>query len=57
MQGQEWDNVYIDAGYLMSGIDHGRWFYTAITRAKVKVEVKESKFLTIVPKNIEELTE
>lgn len=44
-QGQEWDNVYIDATWLSSAWNHARWFYTAITRAKKKVEVKENKYL------------
>lgn len=46
-QGQEWDNVYIDADWLMPAWNTARWFYTAITRAKAKVQVKENKYLTI----------
>lgn len=46
-QGQEWDNVYIDAGWLMPVWDHAKWFYTAITRAKCKVEVTNNKYLRI----------
>jgi len=45
-QGQEWDNVYIDASWLMPAWDSARWFYTAITRAKKKVQVTENKYLT-----------
>ena len=46
-QGQEWDNVYIDAGWLMPVWDSAKWFYTAITRAKCKVEVTNNKYLRI----------
>ncbi len=44
-QGQEWDNVYIDAYWLMPVWDAAKWFYTAITRAKCKVEVTQNKYL------------
>lgn len=46
-QGQEWDNVYIDAEWLMPVWDYAKWFYTAITRAKCKVEVTTNKYLKI----------
>jgi ATP-dependent exoDNAse (exonuclease V) alpha subunit len=46
-QGQEWDNVYIDAYWLMPVWDSAKWFYTAITRAKSKVEVTNNKYLKI----------
>jgi hypothetical protein len=46
-QGQEWDHVYIDADWLMPVWDAARWFYTAITRAKSKVEIKANKYLSI----------
>jgi ATP-dependent exoDNAse (exonuclease V) alpha subunit len=46
-QGQEWDNVYIDAGWLMPVWDSAKWFYTAITRAKCKVEVTQNRYLKI----------
>jgi len=46
-QGQEWDNVYIDASWLMPAWDAAKWFYTAITRAKCKVEVTSNKYLKI----------
>ena len=46
-QGQEWDNVYIDAYWLMPIWDPAKWFYTAITRAKSKVEVTTNKYLRI----------
>lgn len=39
-QGGQWDNVFIDQGYLiddMLGTDYYRWLYTAITRAKKKL--------------------
>jgi len=45
MQGQEWNNVYIDAQWLMPIWNKARWFYTAITRAKVKVQVATNKYL------------
>jgi ATP-dependent exoDNAse (exonuclease V) alpha subunit len=47
-QGQEWDNVYIDAGWLMPVWDAAKWFYTAITRAKCKVEVTQNKYLKMI---------
>lgn len=46
-QGQEWDNVYIDAYWLMPVWNPAKWFYTAITRAKCKVEVTQNKYLKI----------
>lgn len=46
-QGQEWDNVYIDAEWLMPVWDYAKWFYTAITRAKCKVEVTTNKYLSV----------
>ena len=46
-QGQEWDNVYIDSSWLMPVWDSAKWFYTAITRAKCKVEVTQNKYLKI----------
>lgn len=49
-QGQEWDNVYIDGQWLMPVWDPAKWYYTAITRAKSKVEVRLNKYLTILPK-------
>ncbi len=39
-QGGQWENVFIDQGYLkedMINLDYLRWLYTAITRAKGKV--------------------
>jgi hypothetical protein len=44
-QGQEWDNVFIDGQWLMSSWDSARWYYTAITRGKKKVQVVENKYL------------
>lgn len=41
-QGNEWDNVYIDCGYLNNSWNKARWLYTAITRAKKKIELKNS---------------
>ena len=46
-QGQEWDNVYIDPDFLMPVWDNAKWFYTAITRAKNKVEIIKNSYLTI----------
>ena len=43
-QGQEWDNVYIDAEWLMPEWDPAKWFYTAITRAKNNVELTINKY-------------
>lgn len=47
-QGQEWDNVYIDGQWMSDKWDTGKWYYTAITRAKKKVEVKVNPYLHIV---------
>ena len=47
-QGQEWDNVYIDAEWLMPVWDNAKWFYTAITRAKCNVQVTINKYLTVI---------
>ena len=44
-QGQEWDNVYIDGTWIMDECDPAKWFYTAITRAKNKVEVINNRYL------------
>ena len=46
-QGQEWKNVYIDAFFLMPNWHKAKWFYTAITRAKNKVEITNNKYLKI----------
>jgi tRNA A37 threonylcarbamoyladenosine biosynthesis protein TsaE len=47
-QGNEWDNVYIDGSWLSDAWSKGRWFYTALTRAKKKVELKMSNQFTLV---------
>lgn len=47
-QGQEWDNVYIDASWLMPVWNSAKWFYTAITRAKCKVEITQNKYLKMI---------
>ncbi len=47
-QGNEWDNIYIDAPFLMEAWNYARWFYTAITRAKKKVELKPTRFIKIL---------
>ena len=46
-QGQEWENVYIDANWMMPIWDNAKWFYTAITRAKNKVEIINNQYLKI----------
>ena len=47
-QGNEWDNVYIHAPFLVKTWDHARWFYTAITRAKKSVELHNTSFIRIL---------
>jgi hypothetical protein len=47
-QGNEWDNVYIDAPFLSESWNYAKWFYTAITRAKKKVELKPTRFIKIL---------
>ena len=46
-QGQEWDNVYIDAYWMMPVWDKAKWFYTAITRAKKNVQTISNRYLLI----------
>jgi energy-coupling factor transporter ATP-binding protein EcfA2 len=46
-QGQEWDNVYINADWLSDQWDNARWLYTALTRAKKKVEIKKSNYFRV----------
>ncbi len=46
-QGQEWDYVFISSPFLMDVWDHARWFYTAITRAKKKVQLINNSYLKI----------
>lgn len=47
-QGNEWDNVYIDCDWLSDKWNKARWMYTAITRARKKVELKMSNQFKIV---------
>jgi GTPase SAR1 family protein len=47
-QGNEWDNVYVDASWLSPAWDKARWLYTALTRAKKKVELCRSNQFQIV---------
>ena len=47
-QGNEWDNVYIDADWLSDAWNKARWMYTAVTRAKKNVEIKFSNEFKIV---------
>jgi exodeoxyribonuclease-5 len=47
-QGNEWDNVYIDCGWLSDAWNKSRWLYTAITRAKKKVEIIKSNQFKII---------
>ena len=49
-QGNEWDTVYIDCDWLSPHWNHARWLYTAITRAKKRVELKNSSYFNIIPK-------
>lgn len=47
-QGNEWTHVYIDCGWLSNNWNKCRWLYTAITRAKKKIEIiKSSQFKLI----------
>jgi len=43
-QGSEWDNIFLDAQYAQSKLskDYHKWLYTAITRAKEKIFIKNS---------------
>ena len=50
-QGQEWDYVFIDGTFLSNSWDAGKWYYTAITRAKRKVQVRTNKYLSVIPKD------
>lgn len=50
-QGNEWDNIYVDAPFLMQVWNHARWFYTAITRAKKSVEILPTAFIRIKKPN------
>jgi exodeoxyribonuclease-5 len=47
-QGNEWDNVYIDCDWLSDNWNKARWLYTAITRAKKKVELKFSNQFKVI---------
>lgn len=46
-QGNEWDYVFIDAPWLMDVWNEAKWFYTAITRAKKKVELKPTRYINL----------
>ena len=46
-QGNEWDTVYIDCDWLSPKWDHARWLYTAITRAKKRIELKASQYFKV----------
>ena len=46
-QGNEWDHVYIDCDWLSEKWNHARWLYTAITRAKKRVELKASRYIQV----------
>lgn len=50
-QGQEWDYVFIDGAFMSQSWNVGKWYYTAITRAKKKVEVKTNRYLSVIPKD------
>jgi exodeoxyribonuclease-5 len=47
-QGNEWNNVYIDCGWLSNNWNKSRWLYTAITRAKKKIEIIKSSQFKII---------
>jgi exodeoxyribonuclease-5 len=47
-QGNEWDNVYIDCGWLSNDWNKSRWLYTAITRAKKKIEIMKSNQFKLI---------
>jgi len=47
-QGNEWDTVYIDCDWLSNKWNHARWLYTAITRAKKRVELKKSNYFQLI---------
>ena len=47
-QGNEWDNVYIDCGWLSNAWNKSRWLYTAVTRAKKKIELIKSTQFKII---------
>lgn len=51
-QGNEWDNVYIDCDWLSDKWNQSRWLYTAITRAKKKVELKSSRYFKLIPRQV-----
>jgi len=46
-QGNEWDNVYIDCDWLHAKWSHPRWLYTAVTRARKKVELRRSQYFKL----------
>ena len=47
-QGNEWDHVYIDCDWLSDKWNKARWMYTAVTRARKKVELKISNQFKII---------
>jgi len=47
-QGNEWDKVYIDCDWLSDNWNKSRWLYTAVTRAKKRVEIKQSNQFQLV---------
>jgi ATP-dependent exoDNAse (exonuclease V) alpha subunit len=47
-QGNEWDNIYIDAKWLSDSWNKARWMYTAITRAKKRVELMQSSQFKLI---------
>ncbi len=47
-QGTEFENVYVSPDYLVDDTEMAaRWLYTAMTRAKTKVRIKDSKFIKV----------
>lgn len=50
-QGNEWDNVYVDAKELFFKDSSAKWLYTAITRAKSYVELLPNYKIKIIINN------
>jgi len=44
-QGQEYDYVFIDVNWLHHDWNHSRWWYTAVSRGKKYVQIKESEMI------------
>jgi hypothetical protein len=44
-QGNEWENVYINADWMNPNADNVRWLYTAVSRARKKVRIKRGPYV------------